>query len=69
MEFDNNIFYGKDGCIYWKANLENVIRLYVKMMEKIQQQDVKDSTLEGKKIKRKGENKLCVDMIMARQTC
>lgn len=33
VEFDKNSFYGKDGCVYWKGNMENIIRLYVKAME------------------------------------
>lgn len=33
MEFDKNSFYGKDGCVYWKRNLENIVKLYVRSME------------------------------------
>jgi uncharacterized protein len=29
VQFDNNPHYGKDGCAYWKNNLEEIVRLYV----------------------------------------
>lgn len=32
-EFDGNSFYGRDGCVYWKGNLENIVNLYVNAME------------------------------------
>ncbi|MBI3379010.1 MAG: radical SAM protein [Nitrospirae bacterium] len=34
-KFDGNSFYSSDGCVYWKENLEDIIRLYVDAMEEI----------------------------------
>ncbi len=28
VKFDKNNFYGKEGCTYWKGNLENIVKLY-----------------------------------------
>jgi hypothetical protein len=35
VQFDNNPYYGKDGCIYWKNNLEDIVRLYVEAMSEV----------------------------------
>lgn len=28
VKFDKNNFYGKEGCMYWKGNLEDIVKLY-----------------------------------------
>jgi uncharacterized protein len=32
VQFDQNPFYSKDGCSYWKNNLEEIVRVYVQAM-------------------------------------
>lgn len=33
--FDKNGFYRKEGCVYWKGNLEDIVRLYAKAMGEV----------------------------------